>query len=243
MSKLVKLLVVACIGLCVSCDDFSGKKRTSSNDNSSDEKDDVEYYEDDRAALPDEDVYSKVSRKPNEYEIQRDLVGRQLSEGMYECYQPADWTFTITDGSISEFYIEEIIEDTPTSYEIIVSMLLSGPGHGYNTRAQIRYECDERGWVMIKLMSLGMVVVSDYRYVDCIRYSIVDDGWGGVNCLELKNECDVNLAVGGHFLTNFGDWHLFTAVIEPYSTRRVGGTMSGGSVTDYEVDFVVRPNY
>ena len=59
-----------------------------------------------------------------------------------------------------------------------------------------------------------MYVVKTGRYDNCISTKIGDDGWGGVDCLKIKNNTDVPLFVGGLFRTSYSDaWRKFSAVV------------------------------
>lgn len=177
---------------------------------------------------------------PSKSKIQTDLIGRQLSEGLKECYHTDDWRWTIAEGEISNFKIDKVVENAEDSYEIIVSMLLSGSHHGYKTKAQVRYEYINGEWIIVKVKSLGMRIVSDPRYEDCIKCATSYDDWGE-KCLKIINQCDQHLIVGGKILTDQG-WKPFSKSVEALSSSSVGGLFCGGRVKDFKIVFVVRPN-
>ena len=73
------------------------------------------------------------------------------------------------------------------------------------------------------------------------KSSFIDDEWGGVNCLQLKNISEITLAVGGDLLSHNG-WQRFSTVITPFYSISVRETINGGSVKDYHINFIVRIN-
>lgn len=185
--------------------------------------------------------------KPTSRSIAYDLIGHTISEGTTEGYHHKDWTYTIENGSVSNFTIEEVLTNDRTQYIIIAKMNLRGStspncNFHYATTAQIRYvNIPDSGWTLDYVNCLGMDVVSDRQYDRMIQARLADDGWGGVNNLQMSNMSECNLIVGGYFYAN-NQWHKFGVKIEPHGSSGVGGTFGGGSVTDYRIDFVVREN-
>ncbi len=180
---------------------------------------------------------------PSKRDIKTDLIGRQLSEGLTECYHTEDWRWTIAEGEISNFKIDKVVAQTDKSYEVVVSMLLSGTHHGYKTKAQVRYELLNGKWTIVKVKSLGMRAVSDSRYEDCIKCAIHNNG-GVLNnggALKITNMCDQSLAVGGKILTSNG-WKTFSKVVDPLSSSMVYGSFGVADVKEGKIVFVVRPN-
>lgn len=188
-------------------------------------------------------AYASVDRnlKPSMNEIKYDLVGHKLSEGVTEGYHRNGWTYEIENNSISNFNIDEILRDNSSDYIIIASFQLKGGNNFfYDTRVKISYTNIGNGWELNYVYSLEMKVISDGQYNECIITSIVDDGWGGVNCLQLRNTSENTLVVGGQIKTTYNGWRKFSCPVSPHDSRTVGGTFSGGSVVDYVIEFVIR---
>lgn len=180
------------------------------------------------------------SEKPSINTIPYDLIGHKLSEGIAEGYHTEDWTYIIEANSITKFSIDEILQDDNNCYSIVSSFhLKGGNNYYYDTRAKINYINDGSGWKLNYVNSLGMSVVSDGQYDDCIICDIADDGWGGVNCLSIRNISECSLIVGGQIRTNDG-WRKFSCLVSPHDSGSVGGTFRGGNVQDYLIEFVVR---
>lgn len=178
--------------------------------------------------------------KPAEGSIPLDLVGHTLSESVSGGYRRSDWVYMIESTSVSGFRMDKVLEDNADNYVMEASFhLKGGKNFYYDTRAKIGYVNKGKGWELDYVLSLGMTVVSDGQYDACIACGIVDDGWGGVNCLSLSNTSEYPLAVGGQIRTGNG-WQKFSLLVKAHDTGAVGGTFGGGNVDDYRIEFVVR---
>lgn len=178
--------------------------------------------------------------KPGAARIARDLVGHTLSEGLDDGYHYDGWTWTIEQGEISDLKIERLLQNSNGSYRVVVSMKLSAGYYCYATRAEVAYTLSQRGaWQFDYVTSLGMKIISDHRYDNCIRASVIEDGWGGTYCLHLQNISELTLAVGGSILAG-GSWRHFSQIVAPHSDTNVGGLFMGGSVESYRIEFIVR---
>ncbi|MDE6862413.1 MAG: hypothetical protein K2J31_06735 [Alistipes sp.] len=178
--------------------------------------------------------------KPAPDRIARDLVGHTLSEGVDNGYHNSDWRWTIEQGEISDLRIERVLQNDNGTYRIVVSMKLSAAYYAYDTRAEVAYTLSPRGeWQFDYVVSLGMRIIATHQYDNCIRTSIVEDGWGGTYCLSLRNISEITLAVGGSILAN-GTWLRFSQLVRPQSEQTVGGLFMGGSVESYKIEFIVR---
>ncbi len=188
-------------------------------------------------------VKHSEGKKPGVKKIQYDLIGHKLSEGLSEGYRKEGWYWEIAEGQISDFQIAEVLSDSDNDYEFVATMVLSSANNKCDAKAQISYVLENGKWQLLKVKSLGVMPISDKKFEDCLTYEIGDDGWGGVDCLKVTNESETVLAVGGRILSEYNGWKNFSVLVEPFETKQVGGFMSmgGGSVTDYEVHFVVRP--
>lgn len=190
---------------------------------------------------PKKSYLKRTNAKPTADHIQYDLIGHTLSEGVSDGYHEKDWTYEIKNNSISFFDIENILVDDGNSYTAVASChLKGGDNYYYDTKLKISYSHNESGWKLSYVNSLGMNVVSDGQYDDCIICSLADDGWGGVNCLNIRNISECSLVVAGRIRTSYNGWLKFSKVVSPHKSIAVGGTFSGGSVQDYIIDFVVR---
>ena len=186
-----------------------------------------------------EKIRSK-NEKPSINSIPYDLVGHKLSEGVSDGYHKKDWAYSIENNSITNFSIDEVLANDNSSYLIISSFHLKGGNNFYyDTHVKISYINNGDGWELNYVNSLGMFVVSDGQYDDCIICEIADDGWGGVNCLSIRNISECTLVVGGQIRT-YNGWLKFSKPVSPHDSGSVGGTFGGGNVQDYIIEFVVR---
>ena len=95
-------------------------------------------------------------------------------------------------------------------------------------------------WKVEYVVSLGMDIIQTHKYDDCLNFSIVDDGWGGINTLQIKNNSGIELGCAGYVKAG-GEWRKFAVRIDPYKKGYVGGTFDGGNVTNYQIEFIERP--
>ncbi|MDE5561533.1 MAG: hypothetical protein K2J00_07040 [Bacteroidaceae bacterium] len=174
--------------------------------------------------------------------IKKELVGHSLAEGLSNGYHREDWLWIIEEGQIKSLAITDTIELNEHNFVFKVIMKLSAPYYSYKVKAQIKYTTTTNlSWKFDYVQSLGMNIIVTHEYDTCIKSSIVDDGWGGVDCVQFKNISEMTMAVGGDFLT-YNGWQRFSTVIKPHSSSSVGGTFGGGSVSDYRINFIVRIN-
>lgn len=191
---------------------------------------------------PDNPAPKTDTALPTIERIKQDLVGHSLAEGLSNGYHRDDWLWLIEEGQIRSLAITDTIEQNEQNFVFKVIMKLSAPHYSYKAKAQIKYTTSTNlSWKFDYVQSLGMNVIATHEYDMCIKSSIVDDGWGGVNCVRFNNTSEMTLAVGGDFLTYDG-WRRFSTVVEPHSSSSVGGTFGGGSVSDYRINFIVRIN-
>lgn len=179
---------------------------------------------------------------PEEKQIQHDLVGHSLAEGVTNGYRPEDWCWKIEEGQISQLRIVEVLEKTQNQYLLIVQMRLSKDYYAYDAKVKIKYILTSQNrWKIDYVVSQGMYIVNTHEYDNYIRSSIVEDGWGGTYCVQFTNQSELSLIVGGDYLTSNG-WKRFTAHVPPHGTATAGGLFNGGTVSDYRINFVVRIN-
>lgn len=185
-------------------------------------------------------VFAITPSKPSKKQIANDLVGYKLSEGFDDGWFDKEWTWQIKKGQITAMNIKEVVRDTNKEYCVIVLMRLQGEVSAFNAKVKVSYILtNQNQWKLEFVNSMGMSVVKTHKYDDCIHFAIVDDGWGGVDCLEIKNNCSVELAVAGWFYA-LGEWRKFAIKVDGNETRSVGGTFCGGSVEKYKVEFIER---
>lgn len=178
--------------------------------------------------------------KPDRNQIARDLVGYRLTEARENGWFADDWSWEIKKGQIKALKIKEVVRDTNNEYGIVVLLRLQGAVSSFNAKVKINYVLNSKGqWEIEFVNSKGMAIVQTHKYDDCIQFSIVDDGWGGVNCLQIKNNCSVELAIAGWFYA-YDEWHKFAVRVDGNDITSVGGTFGGGSVSDYKVEFIER---
>ncbi|MBQ6083848.1 MAG: hypothetical protein IJK92_05800 [Bacteroidales bacterium] len=177
---------------------------------------------------------------PNETIIANDLIGRKITECRDNGYFDNDWVWTIENGEILDFKILNQVVDTDycTFYVEMILKAVTRPIK-YKATVQVDYTKTNNRWVISMVQSKGVDVVKTGRYDNCISTKIGDDGWGGVDCLKIKNNTDVPLFVGGLFRTSYSDaWRKFSAVVNGLEVIGIGGTFGGGSVVDYEIHWV-----
>lgn len=179
---------------------------------------------------------------PGIKQIQRDLIGHSLAEGVTNGYRPNDWRWEIEEGQISRLRIVEVLEKTKTQYLLIAQMRLSNGYYAYDAKVKIKYILtSQKYWKMDYVVSQGMYIVKTHEYDSYIRSSIVEDGWGGTFCVQFTNLSELSLVIGGDFLTNNG-WKRFTTHLSPHGSTTAGGLFNGGTVSDYRINFIVRIN-
>lgn len=133
--------------------------------------------------------------KPDAYQIQNDLIGHSLSEGIENGYYSSSWRWKIEQGEISNFRILSIEKDNSTDYELTAAMRLTAmSGRAFDTKVKILYVSRGNwGWQLEYAQSLGMNIVKTGRYDSCIT-SEYDDWYG---CTFVYNNCEIPIEVGG----------------------------------------------
>lgn len=178
--------------------------------------------------------------KPSTNRIAKDLVGYRLTEGFENGWFHDGWTWLIKEGQVRSLKIKEVVKNTNKEYCVIVLMRLQGNVCSFNAKAKVNYVLTSKNqWEIEFVNSMGMSIVKTHKYDDCIQFSIVDDGWGGVNCLEIKNNCSIELGVAG-WVYAYGEWVRFAVRVEGNKTVHAGGTFGGGNVTNYKVAIIER---
>ena len=185
-------------------------------------------------------VFAVTPPKPSKTQIANDLVGYKLTEGFDDGWFDKGWTWQIKKGQIKSMNIKEVVRDTNREYCVIVLMRLQGEVSAFNAKVKVNYVLTKQNqWKIEFVNSMGMSIVKTNKYDDCIQFAIVDDGWGGVDCLEIKNNCSVDLAVAGWFYA-LDKWRKFAIRVDGNEISSVGGTFGGGSVSKYKVEFIER---
>ena len=180
--------------------------------------------------------------KPTSSQIANDLVGIRLKEGKTDGWYSDDWHWDVKKGQIKALKIVSTLENDKTNYCVLALIRLQSDVNAYNAKVKIRYRFnfDKNKWEMEYAFSKGMDIVKTHKYDDCLSFSIVDDGWGGVNMLQIKNNSGIELGCAGYIKAG-GEWRKFAVLIEPYQVGGVGGTFGGGNVTQYKIEFIERP--
>lgn len=177
---------------------------------------------------------------PTKEKISKDLIGRKLSEGIDNGYFGPNWGWTVEAGEICDLRIlSKKVANDYCSFIITMTLQSQSSLTKYHATVQVDYSLYNKQWKISLVKSKGIIIVKTGRYLDCISTKIDDDGWGGVNCLKIKNNTDSSLIVGGVVLTNEShEWHKFSVIINGLKVMGVGGTFSWGSVVDYRIHFV-----
>lgn len=187
-------------------------------------------------------VRSIMPSKPNLQQIQQDLIGHSLSEGLEpdECWFSKDWRWNIEEGEVHDLHITETLRDTRDEYSFMADMVLQGEYTSFRASAQITYKLPEdEDWKIDYILSKGLRIIPTHKFDNILQFSIEDDGWGGVNALKIHNPSEIELVAFGFFYA-YNEWHRFVAIIPPGETKQVGGTFCGGNVTNYKIAYVER---
>lgn len=181
------------------------------------------------------EITRSKNEKPSINSIPYDLIGHKLSEGISDGYYDKGWTFSIENNSITNFSIDEVLTNDNSNYLIVSSFHLKGGNNFYyDTHVKISYINNGDGWELNYVNSLGMFVVSDGQYDDCI---ICEMPYGpGFFMIHNISEC--SLVVGGHARTSDG-WKKFLCPVSPHDNVEVGG-FGSSFVHEYIIDFVIR---
>lgn len=190
-------------------------------------------------------LYATGISVPSKAVIEKDLTGRKLSEGTDNGYFKSDWMWIVQEGEISNLKIQsqKVSDDYCTFVVTMILRALDCPTR-YRATVQVDYSLNKSKWRLALVRSKGIKVIKTERYFDCISTKIDDDGWGGVNCLKIKNNIDTPLLVGGiyrarNYVENeTPEWHKFSVVVDGLKTVGIGGTFGIGDVADYRIHFV-----
>lgn len=181
-------------------------------------------------------VRTIIPYKPSSQQIQNDLVGRSLLEGVEDGYYDRSWRWVIKEGEISDFSIENVSEDTQQAYRIIANMrLTSEVGKAFDAKVEIRYILPQNDdWTMEYVQSKGLQIVKTNQYVGCIKdYMNTSDTRIFNTEFRADNTCDKALEIGGKILNHDG-WYKFSEVIGPHGFYRC-------YAIDYKLDYVEIP--
>lgn len=154
------------------------------------------YYNNNRVGgIVNTPIQTVSSYKPDAAQIQNDLIGHSLSEGVENGYYPSYWKWNIERGEISDFRIVSVDKDNETDYELTVVMRLTAmTGKAFDAKAKVLYVSrGNAGWQMEYVQSLGMDIVKTGRYNSFITSEYND--WYG--CTFVYNNCEIPIEVGG----------------------------------------------
>ncbi len=180
--------------------------------------------------------------KPDTEKIIEDLQSEKISEGFprERCWFSEDQRWTLARYDIKDFKIEEVLQDNDKDYIFIATMRMENDHNAFDARVKISYQLpSDEDWKMEFVNSLGLSIVRTHKYDDLVSFEIADDGWGGVNSLQISNRSNVDLVVGVDYVTR-GTRRRSTVQVSPDRKAQVGGTFGGGSVTSYEIGFIER---
>lgn len=187
-------------------------------------------------------VRTIIPAKPDEAQIQKDLVGHQLTEGFEKekCWFHEDYRWKIREGEIHDFMIEEVLRADTKEYIFIATMRLQSELNAFNARVKVSYVLPEtEDWKIEFVKSMGVSIVKTHKYDDLISCEIKDDGWGGIDALFITNNAEIELGVGVEIVAS-GNRKRYAVRVSPDKKSQVGGLFAGGNVTSYEIEFVER---
>lgn len=178
-------------------------------------------------------IKSIIPPKPSINQIQRDLIGHSLSEGVDNGYYPSYWRWTIKEGEISGFNIEQVLTNTNKEYCIIATMrITSMVGKTYNAKVRISYVLPETDdWTMEFVNSEGMHIIKSGKYDDLVKLEKDEYFY------YIYNNSDISLEVGGislYWVTpSRQDWGRYSEIIGPHSSKKF--------YDETYIDYVERP--
>ena len=187
-------------------------------------------------------VRTVIPPKPDEAQIQKDMVGHQLTEGFEKekCWFHEDYRWKIREGEIRDFMIEEVLRADTKEYIFIATMRLQSELNAFNARVKVSYVLpDTEDWKIEFVKSLGVTILKTHKYDDLISCAIEDDGWGGVDALFITNKAEIEVGVGVEVVAD-GSRKRYAVRVSPDKKSQVGGLFGGGNVTSYEIEFVER---
>ena len=176
-------------------------------------------------------IRTLIPPKPGPDQIQSDLVGHSLEEGVVDGYHDSHWRWKILEGEISNFSIDQVISDSAQEYMVIASLrLTSEVGKAYDAKVKIRYTLPkDDDWTIEYALSQGMYIVKSNKYTENIK--ITTDNLFHVPIL--NNQSDIALEVGGRKLSA-SQWSKFSVVIKPHSSCDL-------YANEIIIDYVERP--
>lgn len=178
-------------------------------------------------------IKSIIPPKPSINQIQQDLIGHSLSEGVDNGYYPSYWCWTIKEGEVSDFTIEQVLTNTKKEYCIIANMrITSMVGKAYDAKVKISYVLPETDdWTMEFVNSEGMHIIKTGKYDNLVKLE-KDEYY-----YYIRNNSDISLEVGGISLywvtTSRQDWCRFSEIIAPHSYKQFND--------ETYIDYVERP--
>ena len=175
-------------------------------------------------------VRTVIPSKPDYLQIQEDLVGHSLSEGVENGYYLSSWRWVIKSNEISDFSIESVLSNTSQDYLLVANMrLTSEVGKAFDAKVRIRYILPQNDdWTIEFVQSMGMHIVKTHMYDDCVK--VEKDGWW----YYIKNHCELALEVGGKEL-HYSGWEKYSHVVEPH------GSYCMDNPDEIIIDYVERP--
>lgn len=190
-------------------------------------------------------IKTVIPSYPGAKQMQKDLVGQSLSEGVSEdeAWFDPEWRLKIKKGQIKNFKVLKVVKKTNKEYSVLASMTIVTPINSFSAKVQINYilpEIDD--WKIEFVLSKGVKLNKTGKYDDCISCKIEPDGWGGTYALYITNKVDMELAVAGYIYSDTYDkWQKFAIKVAPNEKEhQVGGLFCGGSVSDYKIEYVER---
>lgn len=172
-------------------------------------------------------LFGLIYGVPDPYQIQKDLIGHSLSEGVEDGYYSSSWKWIIERGEISGFMIESVDRQTSTDYQVTATMRLTGKsGKAFDARVKVLYVRRNTNWHLELVQSLGMSIVRTGRYDSCIT-SEYDDWYGATF---IRNNCEIPIEVGGkHYewvTASRKECVRFSEVVRPHSSVKVRDLLS-----------------
>jgi hypothetical protein len=166
--------------------------------------------------------------KPDANQMQSDLIGHSLSEGIENGYYSSSWRWKIEQGEISNFRILSVNKDNSTDYEVTAAMRLTAmSGRAFDAKVKILYVSRGNwGWQLEYVQSLGMNIVKTGRYNSCITSEY--DDWHDATFI--RNACEIPIEVGGKryawVTAGRQECIRFSEVVSPHSSVKVFDLLS-----------------
>jgi len=182
-------------------------------------------------------VQTIIPPKPDLEKLKKGLIGRKIAEGI-DGYRGRDWYWEIKSPNDLKSVEIKNAENRGDDYLLDVHIILRGENTDYEADVKIVYVLRQYDdWTIDIIETQNMQIVQTHRYDNCISVKLSNDG------LEVNNQCDVALLIGGSvLLDHYGEgieWKKFSQIAAANQTTYF--FLGYGKKQDYKIQFIERP--